>query len=129
MRIGIAYTRYSFFPPQKIPPELAQIMRSTSEKKFRLLLTDLLDKERRQFIQKSSIIHCLSIISATVLAVSALTGMVALACWMLDLDRFVEATFANGMAILIPGASFFCSFSIDSASWVMFANNGSELIS
>jgi hypothetical protein len=110
MRIAIPYTRYSFFPPQEIPPELAEIIRSTSEKEFRILLSDLFNEEKRQFIQKSPIIHWLSVISVTVLALSALTGMAALACWMLGLDRFVRAIFANEVAILIPAASFFCSF-------------------
>jgi len=110
MRIGIPYTRYSFFPPQEIPPELTEVMRSTSKKEFRILLTGLLREEKRQFIQKAPIIHRLSVISVTVLAVSALTGMAALACWMLGLDPLVQAIFTNEVAILIPAASFFCSF-------------------
>jgi hypothetical protein len=109
MRIGIPYTRYSFFPPQEIPRELAEIMRSTSEIEFRALIAQLIKAEGLEFAKTSPILHWLSLISVAVLATSVLVGILALVFWMLGFDRWVKSILINEVPFFISGGSFVCS--------------------
>jgi len=110
MKLNIPYTKYSFLPPQEISPELVEVMRSTSKREFRIFLTELIKEEKRQFVGKAPILHWLSVISVTVLAVSVLVGILAFVLWLFGLDRWVEGIFTNGVAISILMGSIFCSF-------------------